>query len=634
MQDIKNDAQLIYNLFDAQPQPVFWLRPVWEGRQLVDFEYGYCNEEMYRFAGVPKEKILGVRISDSVLLNAATRKRVLEQVREVYRSGQKVHESFYNPVLKKYYTYYRSKVEDGVLTVIIDQTETYHMVREVENQKNLLSNILKHSSSGISVTEVIRDAAGNVINGRTILANDAAVRFIGLPREIYLNKTVLEIDPNIWESPLWNAALRTLETGENFIAQYYFAPAEKWLELSVSRMDSEHLINIFTDITDTKVAQLELQAAAERLAAVFNAAQSGMFTFAPVYDNQGELIDFRFVITNPQFAAYVQQTPEVLNGALGSTWFPGYLTNGVFDMYKRTFLTGQTERQEVHYNVDGHDLYLDLMSTKVGNEVLVTFTDFTQLKKAQLQLETLVEELKRSNANLEDFAYAASHDLKEPIRKIHFFADRIKDQFGDQLGEAGIRQFDRLQLATERMRLLVDDLLAYSHASMQPKEFESIDLNQKVKLVLGDIELLVEEKNGKIEIRPLPVVRGHRRQLQQLFHNLITNALKYHKPGIAPEVRISSKTIKGSEAGIPVAEDHRNREFYLIQVQDNGIGFEQKDEERIFQVFQRLHGNAEYKGTGVGLSIARKVVENHDGYIYARSEPDKGATFNVLLPVK
>ena len=246
----------------------------------------------------------------------------------------------------------------------------------------------------------------------------------------------------------------------------------------------------------------------------------------------------------------------------------------------------------------------------------------------------MVEELKRSNANLEDFAYAASHDLKEPIRKIHFFADRIKEQLGDKLGEPGIGQFDRLQLATERMRLLVDDLLAYSHASMRPREFEAVDLNQKIKLVLEDIELLVEEKNGDIQVDPLPVVRGHRRQLQQLFHNLIINALKYSKPDRTPEIRISSSTIKGSEAELPVAEKDRNLEFHLIRVTDNGIGFEQKDEERIFQVFQRLHGNAEYKGTGVGLSIARKVVENHEGYIYARSEPGAGATFSVLLPVK
>lgn len=634
MQAIKNDEQLIHDLFDAQPQPVFWMRPVWDGKEVVDFEYSYCNEEMFRFTGVPKERIIGVLLSKTALVRESERRKFFLQIREVFHTGEKMHETIFNPVLDKYYTFYRSKVQDGVLTVIIDQTHAYRMVQEVETQKNLLSNVLKYSSSGISVTEVIRDHKGTVIDGKTIIANDAAVRFIGLPKDEYLSKTVLQIDPAIFQSPLWIAAMETLATGENFTTQYYFAPGDKWLELSVSRMDADHLINIFTDITQTKVAQLQLQAAAERLAAVFNAAQSGMFTFAPEFNESGEVVDFRFVITNRQFAAYVDQTPEVLNGALGSTWFPGYLTNGVFDMYKRTYLTGQTQRQEVHYNVDGHDLYLDLMSTKVGDEVLITFTDFTELKKAQLQLETLVEELKRSNANLEDFAYAASHDLKEPIRKIHFFADRIKEQLGDKLGEPGIGQFDRLQLATERMRLLVDDLLAYSHASMRPREFEAVDLNQKIKLVLEDIELLVEEKNGDIQVDPLPVVRGHRRQLQQLFHNLIINALKYSKPDRTPEIRISSSTIKGSEAELPVAEKDRNLEFHLIRVTDNGIGFEQKDEERIFQVFQRLHGNAEYKGTGVGLSIARKVVENHEGYIYARSEPGAGATFSVLLPVK
>ena len=152
-------------------------------------------------------------------------------------------------------------------------------------------------------------------------------------------------------------------------------------------------------------------------------------------NEQEEVVDFRFVITNPSFAGYVGQTPDVLAVELGSTWFPGYLTNGVFDMYKKTYLTGESLRQDVHYHVDQHDLYLDLMSTKVQDEVLVTFTDYTHIKKAQLQLEKLVEELRQSNIRLEEFANAASHDLKEPIRKMHVFTDRLKANLEDRMNE-------------------------------------------------------------------------------------------------------------------------------------------------------------------------------------------------------
>jgi signal transduction histidine kinase len=453
-----------------------------------------------------------------------------------------------------------------------------------------------------------------------------------ISREEYLTKTAKEIDPALFTSPLFQMALSTLETGKPFLTQYYFQPQDKWIELSVSKMDADHLINIFTDVTVPKNAQLELEQAAERLKAVFNASQSGMFTFAPVRNEAGEVIDFRFVIANPRFSAYVGQQPSTLEGALGSTWFPGYLHNGVFDMYKHTYLTGETQRQDVHYNVDGLDLYLDLLSTKVGDEVLVTFTDYTALKSAQLQLEKSVEDLRRSNSNLEEFAYAASHDLKEPVRKIHFFTDRLKAQHSASLSEEGLRILDRLEVAAERMQLLIDNLLEYSHVSVRPSLTEDVDLNKKLRLVLEDLELLIEEKKAVIHIDPLPVIKGFRRQLQQLFHNLISNALKYSKPDTRPRIDVCYHLVKGSDTPVSLPNTEHNNTFHLIEVVDNGIGFSQQDADRIFNVFQRLHGNAEYKGTGIGLSIARKVVQNHNGHIWAESEPGNGATFKILLP--
>jgi signal transduction histidine kinase len=414
--------------------------------------------------------------------------------------------------------------------------------------------------------------------------------------------------------------------------------------------EPERLFGVVQDITEQKLfsealtqqvkertlqlenTRKEIEASAARLAAVFNNSQSGMFTFAPVKNEKGEIIDFRFVITNASFAAYVGQTPEVLNGALGSTWFPGYLHNGVFDMYLKTYLTGETQRSDIHYHVDQHDLYLDLRSSKVGDEVLVTFTDYTALKKAEFQLQKYIDELKRSNQNLEEFAHAASHDLKEPIRKIHFFTERLKDQLSDRLNENEKFTFTRIENASQRMGALIDDLLLYSHVNLHPPEKENVDLNEKVSKVLEDLELDIQQKKAIIKVDKLPVVKGHRRQLQQLFQNLIGNALKYSKPGIPPEIFISATRVSGKEAGLD-SEIEANKPFHLIEVRDNGIGFEQTESERIFQMFQRLHGNTEYRGTGVGLSIARKVAENHYGKIVAFSEPGKGASFKVFLPM-
>jgi light-regulated signal transduction histidine kinase (bacteriophytochrome) len=242
-------------------------------------------------------------------------------------------------------------------------------------------------------------------------------------------------------------------------------------------------------------------------------------------------------------------------------------------------------------------------------------------------------ELASSNAKLEEFAYAASHDMKEPIRKVIVFSDRLKNSLRERMNETEISLFERMEKATQRMGLLVDDLLMFSHVSEKPLEMEEVDLNKKFENVLADLEMLIEEKQALIAVGRLPTVRGYRRQLQQLFQNLIGNALKYSKPDTRPEITLTCKVVKGDEIPSAAMQELPERSFYQVEVRDNGIGFEQKYAENIFGIFQRLHNKAEYEGTGVGLSIARKVVENHNGYIWANSQPGKGSTFHVLLPV-
>lgn len=256
------------------------------------------------------------------------------------------------------------------------------------------------------------------------------------------------------------------------------------------------------------------------------------------------------------------------------------------------------------------------------------------LEFANKSLLQVNEQLKRSNTALEEFTRAASHDLKEPIRKVHFFMDHLRTHLEGRLSDEEETMFKRVENAAERMKLLVDDLLEYSHLNQLLKEKEEVDLNKKIELILSDLELLIKEKNAEIEVGKLPVIKGYRRQLQQLLQNLIGNSLKYSRPGIKPIIKITSKTIKGKDAEIKLPNNVLPQSFYLIQVSDNGIGFEQENADRIFNVFTRLHGNKEYPGTGIGLSIAKKVMENHNGFIYAKGEVNKGASFNVLLPIQ
>lgn len=278
--------------------------------------------------------------------------------------------------------------------------------------------------------------------------------------------------------------------------------------------------------------------------------------------------------------------------------------------------------------VDIHDRKLAEQALRKSEEELER-----KVEDRTRELAKANEELRRSNQNLEEFAYAASHDLKEPIRKIHFFSDRLKERLGSKLEDEDRRYFERMELGTKRMTSLIDDLLLYSHVSRGIRSGETVNLNHTLSFVLDDLELHIEEKGAKIDVGPLPTIMGQQRQLQQLFENLIGNALKYSKPDVPSQIKITSGIVKGKETALSL-EDEGDKQYHLIEVRDNGIGFRQEDAERIFNVFTRLHGMAEYKGTGVGLSIAKKVVENHGGYIWAESAPGEGAVFKVLLPAE
>ncbi|MDB5196847.1 MAG: domain S-box-containing protein [Flaviaesturariibacter sp.] len=288
-------------------------------------------------------------------------------------------------------------------------------------------------------------------------------------------------------------------------------------------------------------------------------------------------------------------------------------------------------------NKEGKEFYISLTVSKTiqkGDVAFVAFIrDITEQRQAEIELERKSKELERSNTNLEEFAHAASHDLKEPIRKVQTFASRLKETLAGKMNDTEKNYFNRLETAAQRMGLLVDDLLEYSHVSQGEEHMEEIDLNKKLRIVQEDLEVAIEEKKAQIIIEPLPVVRGHRRQLQQLFQNLLSNALKYTRPGVIPQISVTATEVKGSDTGLSLPADCKEKAYHCIAVADNGIGFEQSNADRIFKMFQRLHGKAEYSGTGVGLSIVRKVVENHNGYITADGIPGEGATFRVYLPV-
>ncbi|MFN2438470.1 MAG: ATP-binding protein, partial [Chitinophagaceae bacterium] len=628
--DLQQQKSFINSILDASFNGIYALKTVRnEQNVIIDLEYLFANKAIAHFLAMEAQEMVGKTILELIPENRNN--GFFDLFCNVLEKGEPVRDEthFVTKTFSGWFHYSIVPIDKDVLVVTLQNlTAQKNALLQIEQQKNLLDNIMKYSPSGISVSKMMRDEEDNIIDARTLLANEAAVKFTGIPHEIYLSKTVLELDPNIMRSPYYKMVLNTLNTGEPFHTQYFLKPTARWLEISVSKMAEDHIITIFTDVTTTKEAQLKLEQSAERLAAVFNNSQSGMFTFIPVWKEE-EIVDFRFVITNPAFAAYVGQVPEVLNGELGSTWFPGYLHNGVFDMYKNTFLTGKAKRMDIHYNVDQHDLYLDLMSTKVGEEILVTFTDYTPLKKAQLQLEKYVEELKMSNDELEQFAYVASHDLQEPLRKIRFFSDMISA--GAEEGSDVYKYVNKVHDSAKRMTGLINSLLDYSSLSRRNTRFEKVNLNSILESVISDYELLIKQKNAIIKAGVLPTIEAIPLQMNQLLFNLVGNALKFTKKGVPLELTIHAKKLN-SEKRDSFPELQKHKEYIEITVQDNGIGFSQEYAGKIFTIFQRLNDRSIYGGYGIGLAVCKKVVDSHKGIIYADGKPKEGATFTIILP--
>jgi signal transduction histidine kinase len=303
---------------------------------------------------------------------------------------------------------------------------------------------------------------------------------------------------------------------------------------------------------------------------------------------------------------------------------------------ERRLLAERSTNAQVTYRTA---LFTTVLNTLVGLALVgIVYTlairDFAARAKMTAELERMVKvrtaeldhinaALKTSNNELEQFASVASHDLQEPLRKIEAFGDRLKTRCADALGEQGQEYLGRILSSASRMRALISDLLSFSRVSTRAQPPQVVHLQTTAEEVVSDLEGRLQQTSGRVELGRLPSLEGDPLQLRQLLQNLIGNALKFHRPGVPPVVRV--------EAEVGSAE--RTNGFFTLTVADNGIGFEEVYLDRIFNVFQRLHGREEFEGTGMGLAICRKIVERHGGTITARSTLGEGSQFIVTLPL-
>lgn len=515
--------------------------------------------------------------------------------------------------------------------------------KELEQSRQMLQDqkdLLQKTLDAIPQMILVSDAEGKIK-----LINDQWFRYTGLSHEHFEDFTIdqLEVIHPSQTKEIFPVLQKTIETGTPYHTEVLLKNKEGqylWhMKVIVPVYDDKgtaiYWVGSFIDVHEQFTHEKKLKEYKDLLEAVFNSSLIGIQVLESVYNENHEIEDFEWRLYNR--AIQKLSGRDDLKGKRIKSIFPGVVSSGLFDQYKQVITTGEPVQFQHHYNQDGFDNWYDMSAMKLEDSVVVTINDISENKASQIEMEKMNEsllhknhELKMLNEELSTFAFVASHDLREPLRKIQIFSQVLLQREEQNLTESGKDFFRRMMSAVHRMNSLIDDILTYSRASSGPREMQKEDLNNILENVKSDLSEFIRERKAIIESDSLPPIKCNALQMGQLFQNLISNGIKFQPKDNIPHIKIGVKVIDGGKIKHPLASP--NKKFLRIEVTDNGIGFDQEYEVKIFQMFQRLHGVAEYQGTGMGLAICKKIVENHKGFITSNSRPGEGATFCCFFP--
>jgi signal transduction histidine kinase len=312
--------------------------------------------------------------------------------------------------------------------------------------------------------------------------------------------------------------------------------------------------------------------------------------------------------------------------------FKGYQAGGVDYIFKpinpdvlRAKVAVLVDLYQKNYRLKIQEQKLIAANKSLESEVQERISSEEKIKQLNQQLLVYIDRLESVNKELDRFAFMASHDLQEPLRKIRLFASKLSVKYDTLMDDAGRHDFERIQKAAERMQTLIHDILTFSKISEDNSEFIPIDMNNVIREILGELDDEIKTKKANVTVDKLPALKVNPGLIRLLFHNLISNALKYSKKDIPPTIAITSDQAPENSNG--------SQKYNRIMVKDNGLGFDQKYAEEVFGMFKRLHQESKMEGTGIGLALCKKIAEHHKGFISALSKTDEGSTFILSLPV-
>lgn len=528
----------------------------------------------------------------------------------------------------------------------VEFQELHHAFKKVKESEAKYSTLFNSMDQGFCIIEMIFDENHCPKDYVFVEVNPVFEKQTGLKSAS--GKTVKQLIPNIEEHWIERYGAVAM-TGQSIRFIEGSEAMGRWFDVYAFKIGdkaSSKVALLFTDITDRKRSEEALENQNALISTIADNATSTLF----LMDNKG-ICSFINSTGLKMFGYSIEELRQKPIHELIHHHRPdGSFYPREECLLEKALHEGISVRahKELFFRKDGSSFPAMCSASPIlenGKSVsaVIEVRDITleleaeqALRKNAAELEQKVwertEELRTTNEQLKQFTYSASHDLQEPLRKISFFLERLVSNIGPGLNESNRQIADRIQHTTQRMRHLIDDLLSYSNTTQGTTSFLDLDLMAIAKEVISDMEATIMEKNAEVKLQQLPQIKGDRRQIHQLFQNLISNALKYQRKGEIPVVQISSSIWLGKNENGNLSPETGDKMFYEIEVKDNGIGFDQDDAEKIFKLFQRLHGKAEYEGTGIGLAIVQKVVENHNGSITAESEAGQGATFKIKLP--
>lgn len=376
------------------------------------------------------------------------------------------------------------------------------------------------------------------------------------------------------------------------------------------------------DFSEKKLAIVSIRDITEKIISKKNLAESEK-RYQNTLNNMMEgaqIIDFdwHYIYVNDAFVKHSKYKREELMNSTVLELYPGIEQTAIYDVYLKCFSERVSTHLENEFTFpDGSTGWFDLSFQPVPEGIFILSIDITERKLAEINLQNKNAELVRMNNELEQFAFIASHDLQEPLKTISSFTERIKKEYNGKFDETYAQYSNFIFKSVDRMKLLIGGLLEYSCIGKRNKP-SLIDCNTICYQAIADLYASINECNAEIDINELPVLNGYEFELNQLFKNLISNALKFRKKDIVPKIEIKAK---------------KQSKSWLFSIKDNGIGIDEKDFEQIFLIFQRLHNRADYEGTGIGLAHCRKIIELHGGEIWLESELNNGTTFYFTIPI-